>query len=48
VDDLEEVLTDPDFPETVERILLSEHAEPNGAPYRVCRSWRSIEQAVFG
>jgi hypothetical protein len=48
VDDLEEVLTDPEFPEAVERILLSEHAEQNGAPYRVCRSWRSIEQAVFG
>jgi hypothetical protein len=48
VDDLEEVLTDPEFPEGVTRILLSEHSEQDGHPYRVCRSWHAIEQAVFG
>jgi hypothetical protein len=48
VDDLEEVLTDAGFPEGVTRILLSEHAQPNGLPYHVCRSWHAVEQVVFG
>ena len=48
VDDLEEVLTDSDFPEGITRILLSEHAQPTGLPYRVCRSWDAVEQVVFG
>ena len=46
VDDLEEVLNDPDFPKGVTRILFSEHA--NDGPYTVCRSWHEIEHAVFG
>jgi hypothetical protein len=48
VDDLEEVLSDPAFPVGVTRILLSEWADPAALPYRVCRSWAAIEQAVFG
>jgi hypothetical protein len=48
VDDLEEVLTDPDFPAGVRQILFSEHAEQIGKPYQLCRSWPAIEQAVFG
>ena len=48
IDDLEEVLLDPGFPPNVERILLSEHDEPNpAAPYFVCASWRDIEDRIF-
>jgi hypothetical protein len=48
VDDLEEVFTDPDFPPSVERILFSESVEAVSAlPYRVCRDWLAIEEAVF-
>jgi hypothetical protein len=47
IDDLEEVLDDPDFPAGVARILFADRAEPEGAPYRVCRSWPCIGQAVF-
>lgn len=48
VDDLEEVLTDPDFPPAVQRILFSE----NGAaavpePIIVCPTWWNVEQQVF-
>ena len=48
IDDLEEVLLDPGFPPNVERILFSEHEEPNSAaPYVVCASWRDIEDRIF-
>lgn len=48
VDDLYEVLADPDFPPSVERILFSQSAEAaDGLPYRVCRDWPAIEEAVF-
>src|SRR5262245_27569390 len=48
VDDLEEVFADPDFPPSVERILLSESIEAaGGLPYSVCRDWPAIEEAVF-
>lgn len=47
VDDLPEVLDDPDFPACATRILFSEQSDHNGS-YRVCRSWQAIEQAVFG
>jgi hypothetical protein len=48
VDDLEEVLADPDFPPGVERILFSHR--PSGAiaaPHKVCASWASIEETLF-
>jgi hypothetical protein len=48
VDDLQEVLTDPDFPPSVRRILLSEiAANRDDLPYRVCRDWSSISEVVF-
>jgi hypothetical protein len=48
VDDLEEVLTNPDFPAGVMRILLSDRADQDDLDYRVCRSRHCIEQTVFG
>jgi hypothetical protein len=48
VDDLQEVLGDPDFPCFVRRILFSEQAEMiGGLPYDVCSDWPSIEEIVF-
>jgi len=48
VDDLEEVLTDPDFPPSARRILFSETATSAvGLPYSICRDWRSISEIVF-
>jgi len=48
VDDLEEVFRDPDFPPPVARFLLSRGggALPVG-PFRACRSWDEISDAVF-
>jgi hypothetical protein len=49
IDDLEEVLTDPDFPPGVTRILFSEGAPAApDTPYVVCPTWRHIEKQVFG
>ena len=48
VDDLEEVLSDPDFPPGVQRILLSDGELTNrAASYVVCASWRDIEERIF-
>ena len=48
IDDLEEVLSDPEFPSFVRRILLSENAEKLvDVPYEVCRDWVSIQETVF-
>jgi hypothetical protein len=47
IDDLEEVLTDPDFPPGVKRILFAEDAQSRSAPYVRCASWRDIERQVF-
>jgi hypothetical protein len=48
VDDLEEVLTDSEFPKSVERILFAE-SEPGTLPESiiVCPTWRDVEQQVF-
>jgi hypothetical protein len=48
IDDLEEVLTDPDFPPHVERILFADEAQPAAASYVCYSSWRDIERRVFG
>jgi hypothetical protein len=48
IDDLEEVLTDSDFPPNVNRILLAPEAQASGAPYTCCSTWRDIERQVFG
>jgi hypothetical protein len=48
IDDLEEVLDDPQFPSQVTRILLSQAGRAVGsAPYLVCSSWSAIEACVF-
>jgi hypothetical protein len=48
VDDLEEVLADPGFPPSVQRILFSQSADfSEGLPYSVCRDWPAIEEIVF-
>jgi hypothetical protein len=48
IDDLEEVLSDPQFPPGVTRILYSDQdVVGENSPYRVCSTWRQIEQAVF-
>jgi hypothetical protein len=48
VDDLAEVLSDPDFPSAVRRVLFSELAtDAEGLPYRVCRDWPSISEVIF-
>ena len=48
IDDLEEVLTDPDFPPQIKRILLAEGTPDTNAPYVRCPTWQSIEELVFG
>ena len=47
IDDLEEVLTDADFPPDVERILFADDAQPSSS-YTRCPTWRDIERRVFG
>jgi len=48
IDDLEEVLSDPEFPQGVDRILFSDGAgAATSAPYIVCPTWRDIERHVF-
>jgi hypothetical protein len=48
IDDLEEVLTDPEFPPNVERILFADGAQPVSPSYVSCSTWRDIERQVFG
>jgi hypothetical protein len=49
IDDLAEVLEDPGFPESVTRILFSPGETGDSAlPYVVCRTWRDVEERVFG
>jgi hypothetical protein len=48
IDDLEEVLNDPDFPPKVERILFADSAQPASPSYVSCPTWRDIERQVFG
>ncbi len=46
IDDLREVLDDPEFPADVERILLSDDTE-EPLPYAAFSSWREIEAALL-
>jgi hypothetical protein len=48
IDDLEEVLTDPDFPPNVKRILFAHEAQASAASYTCCLTWRDIERRIFG
>lgn len=47
VDDLEEVLSDPDFPSGVKRILLTNGGLRPRLPYIACANWNEIEREVF-
>src|SRR3989338_685682 len=48
INDLEDVLLEPKFPENVIRILFSEQGERfDGKPFIVCRNWKEIETLVF-
>lgn len=48
IDDLEDVLLEPRFPENVVRILFSNQGGRCGdKPFIVCRHWREIEGFVF-
>jgi hypothetical protein len=48
IDDLEEVLTNPDFPPNVKRILFADSNGKDATPYVVCPTWRDIEEEIFG
>jgi hypothetical protein len=48
IDDLSEVLTDPEFPPNVKRILFGNGAQPASSSYTICSTWLDIEQQVFG
>lgn len=48
IDDLEDVLLEPQFPGNVVRILFSGQGERlDGRPFVVCRHWGEIEALVF-
>ena len=47
IDDLAEVLSDPEFPPNVERILFADAAQPASPSYISCSTWRDIERQVF-
>lgn len=47
IDDLEEVLTDPDFPPRIRRILFASGTAPAAAPYAICPTWAAVEQQIF-
>ena len=48
VDDLQEVLTDPNFPAGVERILFTGGESPETAEgFAICPTWRQIEEQIF-
>jgi hypothetical protein len=48
IDDLEEVLDDPGFPQGVKRILFADGSpQIKRLPYPVCMNWRQIVELVF-
>ncbi len=48
VDDLEEVLGDPAFPEGVERLLYAPVGACAAGPWRRCASWTEVGDAILG
>jgi hypothetical protein len=46
IDDLEEVLTDPDFPPGVARVLFA--ATGSSPDLAICSSWQRIAETVLG
>jgi len=47
VDDLPEVLADPGFPASTERILFSPHREGAPPEMTTCASWHEISRVIF-
>jgi hypothetical protein len=48
IDDLEEVLDDPGFPQGVKRVLFADGSPPaKPLPYPVCMNWRQIAELIF-
>ena len=47
IDDLEEVLDDPDFPAATRRVLFAQAADAGVRPYQICDDWRGVAEAVF-
>lgn len=49
IDDLEEVLDDPDFPSSVARILFSAETKRTGGDrvFSICPTWQGVESVVF-
>jgi hypothetical protein len=48
VDDLEEVLTDPGFPKSVQRLLFTQgKLAPIHFPYHSCLNWAEIQNVIF-
>ena len=48
IDDLEEVLSDPNFPPIRRFLFARSRATPDPLPYPVCTTWQKIETEVFG
>ena len=48
VDDLEEVLGDPAFPQGVDRLLYAPRADCAPGPWRRCASWTEVGDAILG
>ena len=48
IDDLEEVLSDPDFPPGVTPVLFAADGTSSGVSCLVCTSWKQIEEQIFG
>ena len=47
IDDLTEVLSDPDFPDGPQKVLFDPRGIANGVPYDRVESWQDITQGVF-
>ena len=47
IDDLEEVLGDPNFPADVQRILFSTSVESSSLPFIVCPNWQRITDVLL-
>jgi hypothetical protein len=48
IDDLPEVFAEPGFPASTRGILLTNATEVDAGPYRACKDWQEIGNAVLG
>lgn len=48
IDDLEEILADPGFPEGVQRILFTPEGDAPPGPYHIRRTFEDIRKEIFG